>query len=291
MKLKELAAIRNLVGEVTAEQLRYVDCFVGGGLGLFIPTVGPCFYAVTPDHSHPAYSFALAFDACTRVVAGGETFPSQPGRIMAFDPGAIHHEAVADEPPHYIVIFVERPLFEVELARYPVLTPTPFNFRTFSPGRELTGLLKEFMNEAEARLPGRDPLLTAIGIRIVHSLIRAAFTIASPPDRIGSRIEIHRTIQHIQTHSGEKLTVESLAAIAGISPSHFSRVFRRETGRTPLTFLNRVRLDQARKLLRAGERSISTVALTCGFATPSHFCAAFRRAFGQSPSEFVKSLI
>lgn len=291
MTTEELAAIRTLVGEVTTEQLRYVDCFVGGGLGVFIPTVGPCFYAVTPDHSHPAYSFVLAFDANTRLVAGSATLAAPAGRVMAIDPGAIHHEALADEPPRYIAIFVERLLFEGEFARYPVLTPTPFNFRSFSPNRDLTGLLKEFMNEAETRLPGRDTLLASIGLRIIHSLIRAALDVASPPDRIGSRVEIHRTIQHIQTHAGDKLTVENLAAIAGISPSHFSRLFRRETGRTPLAFLNRVRLEQARKLLRAGERSIGTVALTCGFATPSHFCAAFRRAYGQSPSDFLKFLV
>lgn len=287
---EELAEIRSLVGEVSPEQLRYVDCFVGGGIGLFIPTVGPCFYAVTPDHAHPGYSFVLPYDDYSRLVVRGQSVATPPGMIVAMDPEAIHHEARTDEPPRYLAILVDRALFDRQLADYAPLTPTPFDFRSFPPGRELSGLCKEFMSEAETRQPGRATLLAAIALRIVHSLIRAACNLAPPTDCSANRIEIHRAVQFIHAHAGDKLSVEQLAGIAAMSPSNFSRVFRRETGRTPLAYLQRVRLEQARKRLRAGEGSIATVALACGFATPSHFCTAFRRAYGQSPSTFLKTL-
>lgn len=290
MTPEELAKIRDLVGDVSAEQLRYVDCFVGNGIGLFIPAVGPCFYAITPDHSHPAYSFVLTFDTYTQVVVGSEVLSSLPGEVMAIDPGVGHHELAGDEPPRYIAVLVNRALFDGEVAHYPSVRPQPFRFRTFTPGREFISHLKEFMNEAEACLPARDALLDAIGIRIIHAIIRTAYGISAPPDRIGNRVEIHRAIEYIQTHAGDKLNVDKLAAVAAMSSSHFSRVFRQETGFTPLAYLTRVRLDQAKKLLRAGERSISTVALACGFASPSHFTDIFRRASGQTPSDFLKAL-
>lgn len=290
MTPEELAEIRSLVGEVSAEQLRYVDCFVGGGIGLFIPTVGPCFYAVSPDHAHPGYSFILVSDDYSRLVVRGERIATPPGQIVAIDPGAVHHEAKADEPPRYLAILIDRELFDRQLADYAPLTPTPFDFRTFPPGRELSGLCKEFMSEAETRQPGRATLLAAIALRIVHSLIRAACNLAPLAAGSAHRVEIHRALQYLHAHAGDRLSVEQLAGIAAMSPSHFSRVFRRETGKTPLAYLQRVRLEQARKRLRAGDGSIATVALACGFATPSHFCTAFRRAYGQSPSTFLKAL-
>ena len=288
MTADELDRIRSLVGEVTPEQLRYVECFVGQRMALFVPAVGPCFYAVTPDHSHPAYSFFLTFDDRTEIAANGMRLRAEPGKVLAMEPGALHHELPADEPPRYIGIFVDRGYFEETLALYPAPRPETFAFRSFTPGPELIFLLKAFMQEAEAGLPGREQVLDAMGAQIVHSLIRAALPVPAAPDRIGDRVEIHRVIEHLHRHYGDKLTVAALARIAAMSVAHFSRVFRQETGHPPLDYLIRLRLHKARLLLLADSASITEIALKCGFATPSHFTACFQRHCGTTPSDFRK---
>ncbi|HBG05412.1 MAG: DNA-binding protein [Geobacteraceae bacterium GWC2_58_44] len=285
----EMDSIRSLVGEVSPEQLRFVECFVGRRLALFVPAVGPCFYAVTPDHSHPAYSFFLTFDDQTQIAANGRLFDSKPGKVMAVDPDAGHHETVSDKPPRYIGIFIDREYFESVLSLYPTIQRQLFAFRSFSPGPELITLLKEFMKEADGKLPGRDALLDAIGIRIVHSIIRAAFSVPVGTDRIGDRLEVHRVIEHLHHHYEERLTVADLARIAAMSTAHFSRVFRSETGHPPLDYLIRLRLQKARLLLMAGDDNITEIALNCGFATPSHFAACFQRHCGTTPSDYRKS--
>jgi AraC-like DNA-binding protein len=290
MTANEIERIRSLVGDVSQEQLRFVECFVGRRMALFVPAVGPCFYAVTPDHSHPAYSFILAFDDRTQMAADGRLLSTEPGKVVAVDPGAVHHEVMADSPPRYIAILVDREWFEGELGLYPAITPGPFAFRSFSPGPELITLAKEFMKEAEARLPGREALLEAIGTRIVHSLIRAAFSVHAATNRIGERMEIHRVIEHLHRHYEEKLNVAELAGIAAMSTAHFSRVFRRETGHPPLDYLIRLRIQKARLLLMAGDDNVTEIALKCGFATPSHFAACFLRNCGVTPSDYRKSL-
>lgn len=289
MTVEEMSCIRGLVGDVSPEQLRYVECFVGRRLALFVPAVGPCFYAVTPDHSHPAYSFFLGFDDLTQVAVKKEVIRLEPGKVLAVDPEAVHQEIPADKPPRYIGVFVERAYFEGEMGLYPAIGKQPFAFRSFLPGPELISLLKEFMKEAGASLPGRDALLDAIGTRIVHSLIRAAFPVPAVSERIGERIEIHRVIEHLHRHFEEKLTVAALARIAAMSTAHFSRVFRSETGSPPLDYLIRLRLQKARLLLLAGDENITEIAFKCGFATPSHFAACFHRQCGTTPSEYRKS--
>jgi AraC-like DNA-binding protein len=290
MTESDMAKIRRLVGTVTREQLRFVECFVGDRVALFIPSVGPCFYAVTPDHAHPAYSFILTFDDETRMAVEGKIITSKPGLVLAVDPDAVHHELAADEPPRYIGIFIERDFFECQLRIYPGIPDEPFAFRSFPPGPELISLLKDIMNEAEAGLPGRDSLLEAIGTRIAHSLIRAAFAFPPISDRLGARLDIHRAIEYLHGHYAEKVTVAGLARFAAMSTSHLSRTFRQETGHPPLDYLIRLRLQKSRLLLRAGDDTITTIALKCGFASHSHFTACYQRHFGISPSEYQKKI-
>jgi AraC-like DNA-binding protein len=284
----ELAIISRLVGGATPEQLRYVESFVAEPVSLFVPAVGPCQYALSHDHTHPGYSFFLAFDRNTGVVADGRTIYSEPGMVMAIRPGADHHELTRDDPPRYVAIFIDREQFETHLALYGEDIQETFHYRSFLPEPELIVMLRTFMNEAEADLPGRDVLLAAMGVRISHSLIRAALGVTARPSAGTVRLEIHRAIQYLHDHYDERLTVANLAAVAGISPPHFSRLFRRETGHSPLEYLIRVRIQRSRILLRSGTDSVTSVALKCGFATPSHFTDCFRKQCGISPSEYLK---
>ena len=60
--MQDLTLIKSLIGDtVTADDLRYVDCYVHHHLGLFIPSVGACQYAIRPKHIHPSYMFIIVF--------------------------------------------------------------------------------------------------------------------------------------------------------------------------------------------------------------------------------------
>jgi AraC-like DNA-binding protein len=284
----ELSIIGRLVGEATPEQLRYVECFVAEPVSLFVPAVGPCQYALSHDHSHPGYSFVLTFDRNTGVVADGRTIYSEPGMVMAMLPGDPHHELEQDDPPRYVAIIVDREQFETQLTLYGESDLETFHYRQFLPEPDLIVMLRTFMNECEASLPGRDVLLAAMGQRIIHSLIRAALKVTARLSSGSVRLEIHRAIQYLHDHFDERLSVADLAGVAGISPPHFSRLFRRETGHSVLDYLIRIRIQRSRILLRAGTDSVTSVALKCGFATPSHFTDSFRKQCGISPSEYLK---
>ncbi len=79
----------------------------------------------------------------------------------------------------------------------------------------------------------------------------------------------------------------SLAEEAGMSPFHFSRVFRELVGTPPHRYLVRRRLEVASKLLREG-LSVSETCFSSGFTNLSHFVRSFRGYFGRSPSRFAK---
>jgi AraC-like DNA-binding protein len=74
----------------------------------------------------------------------------------------------------------------------------------------------------------------------------------------------------------------------GLSPSAFSRLFRRTTGMTFTQFLNRVRLGQAARLLQETDHVISEIAINSGFENLSNFNRRFRERYGRSPREYRK---
>lgn len=88
----------------------------------------------------------------------------------------------------------------------------------------------------------------------------------------------------------DNLSVADLAARAHLSPGHFRHVFRQEVGITPLQYLRRYRLYQARGLLADTELSVGQVAARTGFADPFYFSRAFKYEHGSSPSAYRETV-
>ncbi|MFF2961477.1 GlxA family transcriptional regulator [Streptomyces sp. NPDC057963] len=102
-----------------------------------------------------------------------------------------------------------------------------------------------------------------------------------------ARREPLRAVQHwITEHPGDDLTVEALAARARLSPRHFARAFQAETGLTPGRYVDRVRLEHARRLLEDTTDGISGISRACGYGTPEAMRRAFVKALGTAPAEY-----
>jgi transcriptional regulator GlxA family with amidase domain len=93
----------------------------------------------------------------------------------------------------------------------------------------------------------------------------------------------------ILSHLNEDLSVEVLAAKACLCPRHFSRRFKAELGHTPADFVERLRLDEARRRLEADNR-IDNVGLSVGFKSTDAFRRAFERRLGINPSDYRRRL-
>jgi AraC-like DNA-binding protein len=88
----------------------------------------------------------------------------------------------------------------------------------------------------------------------------------------------------------QRMTVEDLAKIAGLSPFHFSREFQKALGLPPHAYLTQRRLAVARDLIAQGAMPLAAIAKATGFMTPSHFSNVFRREMGMTPSSYGKRL-
>ncbi|WP_455771071.1 GlxA family transcriptional regulator [Streptomyces griseus] len=102
-----------------------------------------------------------------------------------------------------------------------------------------------------------------------------------------ARREPLREVQHwIAQHPDADLGVDALAARARLSPRHFARAFRSETGTTPGRYVERVRLEHARRLLEDTADGVERIARASGYGTPEAMRRAFVKTLATAPAEY-----
>lgn len=112
---------------------------------------------------------------------------------------------------------------------------------------------------------------------------------AAPRSNRATRDRIYAALAVIEHSSAGELRLGELAQVAGLSPYHFLRVFKRETGVTPHRFLMQARVRRALELLRDTTRPVTEIAFDVGFGDLSNFINTFRREVGCSPARFRKT--
>ena len=96
-------------------------------------------------------------------------------------------------------------------------------------------------------------------------------------------------MKYVENHYGERLTIETMAAVSGFSQSHFMKFFKNTMGVSFIEYLNDYRLTMAARLLLASSDAIVAISAECGFENLSYFNRMFRRKYGVTPSEYRKN--
>ena len=94
--------------------------------------------------------------------------------------------------------------------------------------------------------------------------------------------------EYIRQNIKEDLTLEKIAEYVHLSSSHFSRIFKKETGYSPYEYILLVRINKAKHLLRTTRKSVKDIAFAVGYRSESNFCNSFTQRVGVSPSGFRK---
>jgi AraC family transcriptional regulator len=144
-----------------------------------------------------------------------------------------------------------------------------------------------------ARVRGKSPRVAALTQLLAAHLVEKYTSTAEGPTVHRGGLPIHqlRTVEdHVAQHLAEEISIERLAGLLELSPSHFAHVFKETTGMTPLQFITRQRVTRAQQLIRETSRSLIDVGLEVGYTSPSHFAQVFRRVVGVTPTEFRSSL-
>ena len=97
--------------------------------------------------------------------------------------------------------------------------------------------------------------------------------------------EVEAVCAHLEARCGQPVSLDELAAVAGLSKGYLLRAFAREKGITPYRYLENLRIERAKRLLEEGVRPVDA-ALQTGFSDQSHFTNHFKTLIGLTPSQY-----
>lgn len=139
--------------------------------------------------------------------------------------------------------------------------------------------------------PAQRLLVDAVSTAIAAHLLRrynAYEVMAPPPAPALGPADLARLVAYIEDNIHSTIGLADLAALVNVSRFHFTRLFKRSTGHTAISFVETCRIRRAQALIRETDLPLAQIAQDTGFADQSHFTRRFHRQVGCTPTAFAR---
>lgn len=255
----------------------------------------------TPLHKHDDFTeLVIVLNGNATHIVNSETYFIKKGNVFVIN-GANPH---AYQNPHEFRIC--NIMFRSEILRSAgpdlsssngfqalfVLEPFYRNIHSFQSGLRLsipcmehvTSIIAEMINEYNGKQQGYQTMLNSRFMELAVYLSRQYDNQENGTD--SNLMHLENAISYIEDHYLEPLTLEEIAARSKISVRHLNRIFQSYYQTTPISYLQRLRLERARMLLRQSGLPITKISYECGFNDSNYFTRRFSKTYGLSPKAF-----
>lgn len=131
-------------------------------------------------------------------------------------------------------------------------------------------------------------------IGLLHQLLgeiqeKRAFTAYMPPSSVQDKkkiVKLKIALNYVQENYSKNITLDDMAAVAGLSCKYFCKFFKDETGMTPVHYLMAYRIERAARQLLASDLSVTQIAYDCGFNDLSYFTKTFKAFKNATPKQY-----
>lgn len=239
-------------------------------------------------HTHPEYELIRAVRGKCTVVAEGREIALEAGAFLLLRAGVRHR--FLDEACDYDIIHFELQgmLFPRcgEWEEYQLIEARLPDVDVFDERSAVASELRTLFALAAKRPPFfemefRGELFRLFAHRARHHLADSPRSLLKPRD-----LRLYRVLDYMQKHFSDRIRIEELAAVGGLSPNYFMRCFRADFNTTPMGYLTKLRLENASRVLADTDMAIIDVALSVGYGDVSNFIRAFEKIYGMTPRKF-----
>lgn len=236
-----------------------------------------------PDHPRILFQYTIAGEGELR--RGERRTPLLPGDMMVLQlPDHLEYLRPAHSPQwEFLYVSFWHP-FAVRMVNE-VLQPNMDTIRLDTGGHAVGMLWELFRYFKEIDSFDRYAVSEA-GCRFLLNICREIRELSSCRGR--EKRLLPRVQAYCHVHLAQPVTSDELAAHCGYSRTHFSRLFKEETGMTPLKFIRKTKLDAAIRIFQSKEISIKELAACCGFHDQGYFTRCFRADYGMTPHEYFR---
>ena len=223
-----------------------------------------------PMHKHPCWELIYQLDAPTTAVTALGSFPVMPGELIIIPPQT-PHRTVSDTPFRDFCMKFDRLDFPH--------TPTVVR----DTDGTIIGLYDLLLGVCDERDAAGTALIETLGEALVLAVKKATSALREP-----TAVTRFKNLLHENVGNPYFDLTDGIRAL-GYHPDYFRRSFKHHTTLSPLQYLNGLRIERAKDLLRLeSSLSVGEIAVRCGFSDPLYFSTAFKRHTGRSPLAYRK---
>jgi AraC-like DNA-binding protein len=255
-------------------------------------------------HRHDFFELVVIVHGGIDHLVHGNVIRASAGDVFGIPPGVEHGYAAPESCGYISVIFNER----ATEARFPELQSIPEyaafmrlepSLRRDSGGIEFLKLepsdlivINDRTRRIEDELERKESGYTAVVYAILLDILVTVCRRYAAGPRLGSDalIGVARAISRMEEGYAESLGLDDLVASSSMSKRSFMRHFLAATGDTPMSYLRRIRIGEAKHLFETGGFTVTEAAEEVGFEDSNHFSRAFKEETGMSPLEYRDSV-
>ncbi len=239
-----------------------------------------------PLHQHDHTELEIVVEGHGVHFLNGQSFAVCPGDFWGLGTEDMHKVDLSGEP---LVIYSMK-LSESEVSRdiLGLIEPAGLPFTGHLDGMALERALQGFRNifdTAGERTEFQTARSTGFALVIISEFLENSSALKPPNEKSPALNYVRRAISFMRGNFREPLTLTRAAAEIGVSPCYLSDIFSRNAGRGFTAYLNRLRAENARRLLVTTDISVTQIAFESGFGSVSSMNRCFLREFGFPPRE------
>jgi AraC-like DNA-binding protein len=217
---------------------------------------------------------------------GSAPFTLHPGDLVLLPRGPRDLKLTVGESPAAVVVC--RFWFDPDVLQDMLFAlPTLIHIRQAEASDWLANLIQFLLHEADDVQPGSALMISRIIDLVVIRTLRTWVHRGHASRWLGGLADarIARVLKLIHEQPAQPLTIDALAAIAGMSRSNFSERFAALVGQSPLRYRNECRLALARNMLAKGTLRVGEVGIAVGYESEAAFSRAYKAFFGHTPRD------
>lgn len=250
-----------------------------------------------PHHWHEHLEFLYFVSGSARIECGSSAIVCHAGDMCVVNSNELHYGICQSEDLSYYAIIMDLSLLQSrdwDATDEKFVTPIARNrmlFQNRIRGDEsVTAHILSIIHELAAQETGYELNVKSHLYGLLSLLVRQYAATSHEQDKFRSR---HKELERlepvfafIEEHYREKLSVQMLADIAGLSRYHFSRIFKQVTDKSVVEYINLIRINKSESLLRNKTMNISEVAHATGFSDIFYFSRTFKKFKQLSPTQW-----
>jgi AraC-like DNA-binding protein len=242
-------------------------------------------------HNHNSYEFVICHAEIPSAVIDNMTFNRRNNTLFAVNPMQEHGVAIDLKGFSLCGIHIDKELVQnssMEMYGSPNIV---FSNDSFVVNHDISMLVRLFLEELRYRQSGYEYMVENIGLLIVGNLMRQIKHNLSSESIIHilpqNNEEIIKTvIDYMNENYTAGVSCSELADLVKMDKFCFIRSFKAKTSKTPYEYLLDLKIEKAKKMLKANNCSITEISMLCGFSSHSHFTSTFKKKVGVSPSAY-----